>query len=76
MTIQMRILEAVEDVNDDQKALLFENSLQSIGVNLAWKNFGMWGLSFKPNTDDMREAPSLVLIDKIILKLEVKCDRL
>ena len=62
----MRILEAVEEVNDNQKSVLFDKLISSIGVNLAGKKFAMWGLSFKPNTDDMREAPSLVLIDKII----------
>lgn len=62
----MRILEAVEEVNDNQKSVLFDKLISSIGVNLAGKKFAMWGLSFKPNTDDMREAPSLVLIEKII----------
>lgn len=63
---QMRILESVEDVNDDQKAVLFSKLTSSMGKDLSGKTFGMWGLSFKPNTDDMREAPSLVLIDKIL----------
>eukprot|EP00095_Tigriopus_kingsejongensis_P007130 maker-scaffold9159_size2487-snap-gene-0.0 protein:Tk07130 transcript:maker-scaffold9159_size2487-snap-gene-0.0-mRNA-1 annotation:"nucleoside-diphosphate-sugar epimerase" len=62
----MRILEAVEDVNDDQKSVLFNKLTAAVGENLTGKKFAMWGLSFKPNTDDMREAPSLVLIDKII----------
>ena len=62
---QMRILESVEDVNDDQKSILFTKLTTSMGEDLTGKTFGMWGLSFKPNTDDMREAPSLVLIDKI-----------
>lgn len=62
----MRILEAVEEVNDNQKSVLFDKLISSIGVNLTGKKFAMWGLSFKPNTDDMREAPSLVLIEKII----------
>lgn len=62
----MRILEAVEDVNEDQKSVLFNKLTYSIGADLSGKKFAMWGLSFKPNTDDMREAPSLVLIDKII----------
>jgi UDPglucose 6-dehydrogenase len=63
---QMRILESVEDVNDDQKSVLFSKLTSSMGEDLSGKTFGMWGLSFKPNTDDMREAPSLVLIDKIL----------
>ncbi len=62
----MRILEAVEDVNDDQKSVLFNKITSTIGNDLSGKTFAMWGLSFKPNTDDMREAPSLVLVDKIL----------
>ena len=62
----MRILESVEEVNDAQKSVLFNKITTSIGTDLTGKKFAMWGLSFKPNTDDMREAPSLVLIDKII----------
>lgn len=62
----MRILEAVEDVNDAQKSVLFNKMTASLGTDLTGKKFAMWGLSFKPNTDDMREAPSLVLIDKIL----------
>ena len=61
----MRILESVEDVNEDQKSVLFNKMTNSLGTDLSGKTFAMWGLSFKPNTDDMREAPSLVLIDKI-----------
>ncbi|MBT6234657.1 MAG: UDP-glucose/GDP-mannose dehydrogenase family protein [Bacteroidetes bacterium] len=61
----MRILEAVEDVNEDQKSVLFDKITNHLGADLSGKTFAMWGLSFKPNTDDMREAPSLVLIDKI-----------
>ena len=62
---RMRILEAVEDVNESQKSVLFNKLTSSLGTDLSGKIFAMWGLSFKPNTDDMREAPSLVLIDKI-----------
>jgi UDPglucose 6-dehydrogenase len=62
----MRILQSVEDVNDDQKSVLFNKIKKHFGGNLTGKTFAMWGLSFKPNTDDMREAPSLVLIDKLI----------
>jgi len=61
----MRILEAVEEVNDAQKSVLFNKLTERIGTDLTGRTFAMWGLSFKPNTDDMREAPSLVLIDKI-----------
>ncbi|MGB0850975.1 MAG: UDP-glucose dehydrogenase family protein [Bacteroidia bacterium] len=62
----MRILESVEEVNDAQKSVLFNKLTSSLGNDLTGMKFAMWGLSFKPNTDDMREAPSLVLIDKII----------
>jgi UDPglucose 6-dehydrogenase len=63
---KMRLLESVEEVNDDQKSLLFNKILDYFKGDLKGKTFAMWGLSFKPNTDDMREAPSLVLIDKIL----------
>jgi UDPglucose 6-dehydrogenase len=62
---RMRILEAVEEVNEAQKSVLFNKITKSLGNDLSGKTFAMWGLSFKPNTDDMREAPSLVLIEKI-----------
>jgi UDPglucose 6-dehydrogenase len=63
---QMRILEAVESVNDKQKSVLFEKLMNRFNGNIEGKTFSIWGLSFKPNTDDMREAPSLVIIDSII----------
>lgn len=61
----MRILNAVEDVNEAQKSVMFDKISNHFAGNLKGKKFGMWGLSFKPKTDDMREAPSLVLIEKI-----------
>ena len=57
----MRILEAVEAVNDDQKSVLFNKINAYFGGDLQGKTICFWGLSFKPNTDDMREAPSIVL---------------
>lgn len=63
---QMKILEAVEAVNEKQKLILFEKLMNRFQGNLIGKTFALWGLSFKPNTDDMREAPSLVIIDKIL----------
>jgi len=63
---EMRILQAVEDVNEDQKLVLFNKVNKAFGGNLAGKHFAMWGLSFKPNTDDMREAPSLVIIEQLL----------
>lgn len=62
----MRILEAVEAVNKNQKLVLFNKLNNRFQGNLKGKIIAMWGLSFKPNTDDMREAPSLVLIDSIL----------
>jgi UDPglucose 6-dehydrogenase len=60
----MRVLEAVEAVNERQKALLFERLEAELGT-LKDKTIGLWGLAFKPNTDDMREAPSRVLMEAI-----------
>lgn len=62
----MRLLESVEDVNDDQKSVLFNKMMGYFKDDLAGKTIALWGLSFKPNTDDMREAPSLVIIDQIL----------
>jgi UDPglucose 6-dehydrogenase len=61
-----RILRAVEDVNESQKALLSDLVCQHFGPNLKGKRFAVWGLSFKPNTDDMREAPSVVVIRRLL----------
>jgi UDPglucose 6-dehydrogenase len=63
---QMQILEAVEAVNEKQKSVLFEKLVNRFQGDIKGKTFAIWGLSFKPNTDDMREAPSLVIIDKIL----------
>lgn len=63
---EMRILQAVEEVNEDQKMVLFNKVKKAFGGALTGKHFAMWGLSFKPNTDDMREAPSLVIIDQLL----------
>jgi UDPglucose 6-dehydrogenase len=63
---KMRILEAVEEVNDDQKNVLFTKIMKQFNGLLKGKTFAMWGLSFKPKTDDMREAPSLVIIENLL----------
>lgn len=63
---KMRILQAVEDVNEDQKHVLVKKINKHFGSELKGKTFAMWGLSFKPKTDDMREAPSLVIIENLL----------
>ncbi|MEP6496006.1 MAG: UDP-glucose/GDP-mannose dehydrogenase family protein [bacterium] len=62
----LRILEAVEAINEDQKHRLFAKLRDAVG-ELAGTRIAVWGLAFKPNTDDMREAPSLTLIDELLL---------
>jgi UDPglucose 6-dehydrogenase len=62
----MRILNAVEEVNEDQKMVLFNKISTHFDGNLKGKTFAIWGLSFKPKTDDMREAPSLVIIENLL----------
>ncbi|GHT36882.1 UDP-glucose 6-dehydrogenase [Bacteroidia bacterium] len=62
----MRLLQAVEEVNEDQKTLLFRKLEKQFEGQLAGKCVALWGLAFKPDTDDMREAPSLVLIEKLL----------
>jgi UDPglucose 6-dehydrogenase len=62
----MQILESVEAVNDAQKSVLFNKIMKHFDGNIKGKTFAMWGLSFKPKTDDMREAPSLVIIEKLL----------
>lgn len=62
----LRILESVEAVNKDQKQVLFHKINRYFNNDLTGKTIALWGLAFKPNTDDMREAPSLVVIEKLI----------
>lgn len=62
----MRILNSVEDVNEAQKEVLFGKVKNHFKGELKGKKFALWGLSFKPKTDDMREAPSLVIIEKLL----------
>jgi len=63
---KLRVLQSVEDVNDDQKKLMFTKLSKYFDGQLAGKTIALWGLAFKPNTDDMREAPSLVLIQQLV----------
>lgn len=62
----LKLLKAVEEVNDLQKYILSEKIKNQFGDNLRGKHFALWGLAFKPNTDDMREASSRVLIRELI----------
>lgn len=63
---RMKVLEAVEEVNENQKELLFEKLQHQFDGNLQGKTITLWGLSFKPETDDMREAPALILIERLL----------
>ncbi len=63
---RMRVIEAVEEVNNDQKNILFDKFLEYYNGDIKGKKVALWGLSFKPNTDDMREAPALVLVESLI----------
>ena len=63
---EMGVLKAVEEVNEKQKSVLFQKIQKHYKGNLKGRHFGLWGLSFKPATDDMREAPSLVLIEQLL----------
>ena len=62
----MAVLKAVEAVNERQKSILFDKLAKAWGGNLSGKTVALWGLAFKPETDDMREAPALVLVDRLL----------
>ena len=62
----MRILEAVESVNESQKSVMVTKIKAHFGKDLRGKHFALWGLSFKPQTDDMREAPSVVIAEALM----------
>jgi UDPglucose 6-dehydrogenase len=66
--LHLKILEAVEDVNDAQKRILVAKILKHFGADLTGLHFALWGLAFKPNTDDMREAPSRVIIHELLTR--------
>lgn len=63
---EMKVLKAVEEVNEVQKKVLFNKLLKYFDNSIKGKRIALWGLSFKPETDDMRESPALVLINQII----------
>jgi UDPglucose 6-dehydrogenase len=62
----LKILQAVEAVNEAQKTILVEKIEKRFGADLKNRKFAIWGLAFKPNTDDMREAPSRIIITELI----------
>lgn len=62
----MNIIEAVEKVNEYQKSIVFKKLNEALGYNLRNKRIAIWGLAFKPETDDMREAPALIVIEKLL----------
>ncbi len=64
----LKVLQAVEDANDAQKQVLLQKIVKRFGEDLAGKRFAVWGLAFKPNTDDMREASSRVLIAELLAR--------
>ncbi|MFG6417045.1 UDP-glucose dehydrogenase family protein [Roseateles sp. DC23W] len=63
--ISLKVLSAVEAANERQKRVLVDKVVERFGEDLRGRRFAMWGLAFKPDTDDMREAPSLVIIDEL-----------
>jgi UDPglucose 6-dehydrogenase len=63
---ELQVLSAVESANDAQKGVLTQKIVDLFGADLSGKTFALWGLAFKPNTDDMREAPSRVLIADLL----------
>jgi UDPglucose 6-dehydrogenase len=64
--LPLKILQAVEDVNQTQKQILADKVKEHFGPDLTGKTFAMWGLAFKPQTDDMREAPSIVIAEELM----------
>jgi UDPglucose 6-dehydrogenase len=64
--MELRLLESVEQVNYAQKHVLTHKIVKRFGDDLSGRTIALWGLAFKPNTDDMREAPSLVLIEDLL----------
>ena len=63
---EITILTEVDKVNHSQKLVLFQKLMERYNNNIKGKHFAVWGLSFKPNTDDMREAPSVIIINKLL----------
>jgi UDPglucose 6-dehydrogenase len=66
--LDLKVIDAVEAANERQKGVMLDKITQRFGASLADKRFALWGLAFKPNTDDMREAPSRVMIEGLIAR--------
>ena len=64
--MKLQVLTAVEEANDRQKLVLVDKVVKRFGEDLTGRTFAMWGLAFKPNTDDMREAPSRVIVEELV----------
>ncbi|GAB7125703.1 UDP-glucose/GDP-mannose dehydrogenase family protein [Silvimonas sp. JCM 19000] len=71
--MDLQVLGAVESVNDTQKERLLQKVIDRFGEDLRGRRFALWGLAFKPRTDDMREAPSLVIIDGLLSRGATVC---
>jgi UDPglucose 6-dehydrogenase len=71
--LELRLIEAVERVNEAQKRVLPARIERRFGATLTGRRFALWGLAFKPNTDDMREAPSRVLIGELLARGATVC---
>lgn len=63
---ELKVLNAVEEANELQKTVLVKKIVRAFGEDLKGKRFAVWGLAFKPNTDDMREAPSRVIVSELV----------
>jgi len=66
--LDLKVVRAVEEANDRQKGVLVDKIVRRFGASLAGRRIALWGLAFKPNTDDMREAPSRVIIDGLLAR--------
>src|SRR5262249_27764470 len=64
--VELKVVGAVDRANERQKGVLAEKIVRRFGDGLAGRRFALWGLAFKPNTDDMREAPSRVVLDALM----------
>jgi UDPglucose 6-dehydrogenase len=71
--VDLKVVRAVQEANERQKGVLAEKIVHRFGDGLAGKRFAVWGLAFKPNTDDMREAPSRVVLDALMRRGATVC---